>query len=301
VAGQSQPASPIQLLRCELLDLPWLVHAFSTRVGGASASYGGGALNLGFTRDDSRSAVERNRASFLEAVGASRSGWRLITLRQLHSDIIHAVDSVPEQTLSGDGLITRTPGLLLGIQTADCLPVILADPRQRAAGVFHAGWRGTLRRIVEKGVGEMRRHFGSGPSGLRAAIGPGIHSCCYRIGEEVRDNFASQFPYAATLFREVRESEPVREKYPLLFLNARAPGHGPDEPVFYLDLVEANRRQLLDAGLLPDNIVISELCTSCHTGLLFSHRAEHAKTGRMLAVAGIHPSAAPRAPAASRG
>jgi YfiH family protein len=301
VASQSQPASPIQLLRCELLDLPRLVHAFSTRVGGASASYGGGALNLGFTRDDARSAVEHNRASFLEALGASRPGWQLITLRQLHSDIIHAVDSVPEQTLSGDGLITRTPGLLLGIQTADCLPVILADSRQHAAGVFHAGWRGTLRRIVEKGVGEMCRHFGSGPSDLRAAIGPGIHSCCYRVGEEVRDNFASQFPCAATLFREVRESEPVREKYPLLFLNARAPGHGPDEPVFYLDLVEANRRQLLDAGVRPRNIISSELCTSCHTGLLFSHRAERGKTGRMLAVAGVRPPAARRAPAASRG
>jgi polyphenol oxidase len=300
VAGQSQPAEPIQLLRCELLDLPWLVHAFSTRVGGVSAAYGGGVLNLGFTRDDSRRAVERNRACFLEALGPSPPDWRLITLRQLHSDVIRVVDSVPEQTLSGDGLITRTPALLLGIQTADCLSVILADPRLHAAGVFHAGWRGTLRRIVEKGVGEMRRHFGSEPSDLRAAFGPGIHSCCYRVGKEVRDNFASQFHYSASLFREVRESEPVREKYPLLFLNARAPGHGPDEPVFYLDLVEANRRQLLDAGVRSGNIAPSELCTSCHTGLLFSHRAEHGKTGRMLAVAGIR-APARRMPAALRG
>jgi YfiH family protein len=280
------PAS-VRLLRCELLDLPWLVHGFSTRLGGTSDLYGGSALNLGFTRHDARGAVERNRALFLDSLGLAAGEWRLVTLRQTHSDIIHAVDRVPAETLTGDGLITCAPGLLLGVQTADCLPVLLADTRRRAIGVFHAGWRGTLKRILEKGVGEMRRRFASNPGDLRAAIGPGIRSCCYRVGEEVRGQFASQFAYAAALFREVRESNPVREKYPLLFLTARAPGHGPDEPVLYLDLVEANRRQLLDAGLGLGNIAASELCTSCRTDLLFSHRAEHGTTGRMLAVAGI--------------
>ncbi len=89
--------------------------------------------------------------------------WPLITLRQIHSDLIHCVSSVPEDPLVGDGLITATPGLLLAIQTADCLPVILVDTKRRAVGVFHAGWRGTVKRIVEKGVGEMRRYFGTRP------------------------------------------------------------------------------------------------------------------------------------------
>jgi YfiH family protein len=266
------------------------VHAFSTRVGGTSKVYGGNALNLGFTRDDSRSAVENNRRLFLDALQLGGPSWRLISLRQTHSDIIHAVHGAPEHPLTGDGLITRSPALLLGIQTADCLPVILADMRQHAIGVFHAGWRGTLKRIVEKGVGEMRRHFSTSPSDLRVAIGPGVHSCCYRVGEEVRDHFRSQFGYADKLFRESRESNPVREKYPLLFLTARAPGHGPDQPVLHLDLVEANRQQLLDAGIHPANIAACELCTSCRTDLLFSYRAEHGATGRMLAVAGVRPS-----------
>ena len=111
--------------------------------------------------------------------------------------------------------------------------------------MFHAGWRGTVKRIVEKGVGEMRKHFKSDPRNLVAAIGPGVQGCCYEVGEEVRTKFEMQFGYAASLFREVKESDPVREKYPLLFLTARAPGHGELPAKLFLDLVEANRRQLL--------------------------------------------------------
>jgi polyphenol oxidase len=279
--------STIKVLHTATLDIPGLVHGFSTRLGGKSKCYGGNALNLGFTRDDSRAAVERNRELFLGALQVAHQPWHLITLRQTHSDIVHALDAPPQQPLCGDGLITRSPGLLLGVQTADCLPVVLADPGQRAVGVFHAGWRGTLQRIVMKGAGEMLRHYGTHPANLLAAIGPGVHSCCYRVGEELRNDFRSQFAYADELFREVRESDPVREKYPLLFLTARPPGHGRQEPVLYLDLVEANRRQLIEAGVHPKNIAASELCTSCCTDLLFSHRAEKGVTGRMLAVAGI--------------
>ena len=289
------------------------MHGFSTRVGGTSRAYGKGSLNLGFTQHDSRAAVERNRAAFLHAVGAcgesrprlpalSREGssrakldgkalWPLITLRQIHSDIIRCVDSVPDSThqepLSGDGLITATPGLLLAIQTADCLPVILVDAKRHAVGVFHAGWRGTVKRIVEKGVGEMVRCFGSRPRDLKAAIGPGIQGCCYEVGEEVRTKFESQFRYGASLFREVKESDPVREKYPLLFLTARAPGHSELPKKIFLDLVEANRQQLLAAGVPKKSIETSPLCTNCHPELLFSYRAEKGKTGRMMAVAGI--------------
>jgi polyphenol oxidase len=267
------------------------VYGFSTRAGGFSRVYGGNALNLGFTQHDSRTTVERNREAFLRKAGAvtGRKTWPLVSLRQIHSDLIHCISELPKEQLAGDGLITRTPGIALGILTADCLPIILADRKRRAVGVFHAGWRGTVKRIVEKGVGEMRRWFGTEPRDIRAAIGPGIHSCCYEVGAEVRTVFESQFAYADKLFREVKESDPVREKYPLLFLTARAPGHGELPEKIFLDLAEANRRQLMDAGVSGTNIEASPLCTACGTKMLFSHRAEKGVTGRMIAVAGVRP------------
>ncbi len=206
---------------------------------------------------------------FLQAIGAcgdsrprlsgrakreSNRFWPLITLRQIHSDLIHCIDSVPTEPLAGDGLITATPGLLLAIQTADCLPVIVVDTKRHAVGVFHAGWRGTVKRIVEKGVGEMFRCFGSRPRDLKAIIGPGIQNCCYEVGEEVRVKFESQFAYGASLFHEVKDSDPVREKYPLLFLTARAPGHSELPKKIFLDLVEANRQQLIAAGVPKKSI-----------------------------------------------
>ncbi|HTT17640.1 MAG TPA: peptidoglycan editing factor PgeF [Candidatus Sulfotelmatobacter sp.] len=284
----------ITLLRSrQLAASPWLVHGFSTRVGGFSRACGRGDLNLGFTNDDSRTTVARNREAFLKKLGAlrrTRKGhvlWPIVTLRQIHSDLIRHIESVPEEPLTGDGMITRASGLLLAIQTADCLPVIIVDTRNHAVGVFHAGWRGTVKRIAEKGVGEMIRCFGSRPKNLRAVIGPGIQGCCYEVGEEVRTKFESQFRYADRLFREVKESDPVREKYPLLFLTARAPGHGELLRKIFLDLLEANRQQLLAAGVPRTSIEASPLCTNCHPELLFSYRAERGKTGRMMGVAGI--------------
>lgn len=280
----------LQLLRSEKLGkLPWLVHAFSTRSGGVSRVYGGNALNLGFTKHDSRAAVERNRALFLKELGVAngRKSWPLVSLRQIHSDLIYRIDGIPGHPLAGDGLVTDTPGLVVAVQAADCLPIVLVDRKRRAVGVFHAGWRGTVKRIVEKGVGEMRKHFKSDPRNLVAAIGPGVHGCCYEVGEEVRTRFEAQFAYAGGLFRAVKESDPVREKYPLLFLTARAPGHGELPPKLFLDLVEANRRQLLDAGLMAKSIDTAAPCTACHTELLFSFRAEKGVTGRLMAAAGI--------------
>lgn len=291
----------LQLLRSgKLVKLPWLIHAFSTRRGGVSRSYGGNALNLGFTQHDTRAAVERNRELFLKKLGAgsSRSRWPLVLLRQIHSDLIHRIDGLPADQVTkapmagewvGDGLVTNIPGVIVAVQAADCLPIILADRKRRAVGVFHAGWRGTVQRIVEKGVGEMRKCFGSDPRHLVAAIGPGVQGCCYEVGDEVRTRFDAQFAYAETLFREVKESDPVREKYPLLFLTARAPGHSELPVKLFLDLVEANRRQLRDAGVSAMNIDTIALCTACHTDLLFSFRAEEGVTGRMMAAAGIRP------------
>ena len=187
---------------------------------------------------------------------------------------------------AGDGLITSTAGVLLGIKVADCFPVIVADRKHRAVGVFHAGWRGTVQRIVEKGVGEMRRQLGCDPENLVAAIGPGIGGCCYEIGEEVEDEFDSQFAYSKELFEDVFDSWSLKTKYPMLFLNQRAPGHGEPAMSRHLDLVKANWCQLLDAGVPGENIESMNLCTACHTELFFSYRKEHV-TGRMLAVVGI--------------
>src|SRR5580704_10882935 len=109
----------------KLQELPWLVHAFSTREGGVSRAYGGKALNLGFTKEDSRAAVEHNRELFLKEMGVAneRKAWPLIALRQVHSDLIHRVDAAPDQPLVGDGIVTDSPGLIVAVQTADCLPI----------------------------------------------------------------------------------------------------------------------------------------------------------------------------------
>ncbi len=274
------PAKQSLLQSNALKKLPWLLHGFTTRASG----------NLGVTKGASRRAVERNRAALIKKLTRTKP-WPLVTLRQIHSDLIYPVTGVPERQLVGDGLITRTPGLLVAIQTADCLPVILVDAKRRAIGVFHAGWRGTVQRIVEKGVGEMRRHFGTQPKDIQATIGPGVHNCCYQVGQEVRDRFESQFAYASELFHETKESDEIHERYPLLFLTARAPGHSENvlPKKIFLDLAEANRRQLLDAGVPAKHISASPLCTSCRTDLLFSYRKEKEAAGRLLAVAGIKP------------
>jgi polyphenol oxidase len=298
VRSKAPATCEIEVLRAQsLVRIPWLVCGFSTRRGGVSSLYGSNALNLGYTAHDSRSAVEANRRALVSAVlGAesnedrcnrSEASWPLVTVRQIHSDLIHRVSSHPDHPPAGDGLITGTPGLLLGVLAADCLPVLVVDSKNRAVGVFHAGWRGTMKRIVEKGVGEMRQHFGSYPPDLKTAIGPGIRSCCYQVGPELRDRFEGQFSYAGSLFREGQESNEVRQKYPLLFLNQRAPGRGELSKKLFLNLAEANRRQLMDAGVTPTNIFDLDLCTYCRTDLFFSHRAEKGMTGRMLAVVGI--------------
>jgi polyphenol oxidase len=227
---------------------------------------------------------------FLKAVGAAStkgSAWPLVQVKQIHSAIIHRVDSPGYETLAGDGLITNVPGLLLAIKTADCVPVLIVDAKRHVVGAFHAGWRGTVARIVEKGAGEMRRQFGSLPRDLRVGIGPCIRRCCYSVGAEVRAEFESQFTYADDAFEEVFDSNAIHVKYPLLFLNQRAPGHGDLGPEIHLDLVEANRRQLLDAGVREANISVIGGCTACDTTRFFSHRTEFGKTGRMMAVVGL--------------
>ncbi len=281
----------VEVLRAPSLgELIWLVHGFSTRQGGVSACYGGHTLNLGLTQHDTKENVERNRALFLHTSGATSAHgrpWPLVQLRQIHSSVVHKVDAASREPLAGDGLITNAAGLLLAIKTADCVPVLVADVKRRAVGAFHAGWRGTVARVVEKGIGEMRRKFGSVPRDLRAVIGPSIRRCCYAVGSEVRAEFESQFSYADELFKEVFDADALHVRYPLLFLNQRAPGHGELGPEIHLDLVEANRRQLQDAGIRDEHISVIEGCTACDRERFFSHRAEFGQTGRMMAVIGI--------------
>ena len=288
--AKSLKPTGLKLLRSpDLTRIPWLVHAFTTRPGGFTTSYGRRTLNVGFTKDDLRASVERNRKQVLLATGAVTRGtqWPLVTLRQVHSDIIHVVRSRKPDKLVGDGVVTDLPRLALGILTADCFPVLLVDTKKKAVGAFHAGWRGTVKRIVEKGVGIMRLEFGSRPEDIHAAIGPGIQKCSFEVGEEVEDAFHTQFDYADELFHNVQESDAVRERYPMLFMNQRAPGHGDPCIKLHLDLREANRRQLLAAGMPEANITALADCTVCQPRRFFSHRAERGKTGRQMALVGI--------------
>lgn len=274
--------------------MPWLVHGFSTRLGGVSKAYGSRALNLGITEHDTRESVLRNREIFEQAIGAvdGKKLWPMVQVKQVHSGIVHRVTDPQQAAQSGDGLITNLPGVLIAIKTADCIPVLVVDTKTRAVGAFHAGWRGTVARIVEKGIGEMRKFYGSDPRDIQAAIGPGVHRCCYTVGEELVQKFDSQFAYAKVLFHEEYDFESLHNRYPMLFLNQRAPGHGEPATKIQLDLIEANRRQLLDAGLQEKSIAVLDHCTSCETKTFFSHRAEHGKTGRMMAAIGIRPKSA---------
>jgi len=271
---------------------PWLWHGFSTRLGGTSLAYcpegAQGELNLGFTAADDRARVIGNRRLLAEAI-TGNADTPLVSLRQCHTKVVVATAGARETPSKGDGLITSTPGFLLAVQTADCIPVLVADLRQRVVAAFHAGWRGTVNRIVESGVGKMRLEFNSRPQDMVAAIGPGVGPCCYAVGEEVLSAFESQFAYGSELFHEVYDSDSVRTRYPLLFLTQRAPGHSPIGPNLHLDLVEANRRQLLDAGIKRSAIHSVGGCTHCTPGMFFSYRASHGHTGRMMSVIGIRP------------
>jgi polyphenol oxidase len=245
----------------------WLWHGFSTRRGGVSRAYlpegrnsALGELNLGFTAADSRESVLENRGRFAQAVTGIRE-TPLRALRQIHSSCsVTATTGV--EPAEADGIMTDQPGALLCIQTADCIPVLVADPVKRAVAGFHAGWRGTVERIVELGVMRMGEEFGSDPATMIAAIGPGIGRCCYTVGGEVQARFDGNFSYGAELF------------------------HLRDEGL-YLDLIEANRRQLLTAGLAADSISIVGGCTACHQELFFSHRASDGHAGRMMTIIGI--------------
>lgn len=273
----------IEMVRVEAWNgLGWLRHGFSTRGGGVSSIYGGKTLNLGWTKEDEAASVVENRVRFVRCVDGDlwdKRGSLLVGLRQIHSDVVRVVregDGVLEgklQTaegravLEGDGLTTNVPGVLVGVGTADCVPVLVVDREKRAVGAFHAGWRGTVAQIVERGVAMMVAEYGSRVEDLEAAVGPSIGACCYSVGGEVHREFGERFAYGEELFR-VGGAE------------------------MYLDLWEANRRQLLEAGVGEERITVVGECTACSVDAAgelkyFSHRGEKGVAGRMLSVVGV--------------
>jgi YfiH family protein len=279
-------SSGLQVLQLlPFTKFPWLVHGFSTRAGGASTFDSEKVLNLSFTEWDAKENVLANRRALQKALGAQE--FTLSTLRQIHSDVVHAFSAAPGAPCKGDASTTNTPELLLGTQTADCIPILLVDPKKRAVAAIHAGWRGTLRRIAQKTVGRMQMEFASKPADLVAAIGPSIGPCCYEVSADFVTKFAAQFPDATEFFDEARTGD---EPNPLQWLNMKPPGHQPPPKNVHLDLWKANRSQLLAAGLRAQNIYCSNLCTGCHRELFFSYRKEGAVSGRMMSVIGVRGS-----------
>jgi len=296
-AWKLQPVGRLKILSAPAFArLHWLVHGFSTRPGGASklGSVHGGkaesALNLGFTNWDTRENVIENRKRFFSAI--ANTGVRVATMRQIHSDIVRQVSSfqlvAAHEPPQGDALFTCERGICLTVQTADCVPILLADTKHKVIAAIHAGWRGTLQQIAAKTLGRMQMAFGSEPKDVVAAFGPGIGACCYEVGHEVAGEFAAQFPKARAWFEGPFDAIATDDNDPnwLPWLTMKPPGHAPPSPRVRLDLIAANRSILASAGLPEENISISGFCTSCRTDLFFSYRRERT-TGRMMAAIGI--------------
>ncbi len=276
----------------------WLRAGFSRRSGGVSSAYGGKSLNLGWKEEDTDANVSENRRRFLRAICGDLHGeslLSLVTVRQVHAEAVQVVrkGGGPLATengraiLEGDGLVTGTAGIMLGIQVADCVPVLVADVSRRVVGAFHAGWKGTLAQIAEHGIARMRDVYGSRPEEMVAAIGPSIGPCCYSVGEEVRSGFEGQFGYGAELFQKRAESRIGSDA------GARdEEDTSASETQLYLDLWEANRRQLIKAGVPAESVTVMKECTACARDghgerKYFSHRAERGLAGRMMGVIGV--------------
>lgn len=241
-----------------------VVHAVSTRRGGVSrAPYS--SLNIGHATADQQDAVDTNRSRLCNALGISPG--QVVLAQQTHGTSVAMVDAShivgnrrPMVSPEADALVTRRPGIFLLLTFADCVPLLLYDPVQRAMGLAHAGWRGTVGKVALETVRAMERSFGSRPADIVAGIGPSIGPCCYQVGEEVAQEMADAFPSSPGLVA-------VRDRR------------------CYLDLRQANLEALREAGVRQTEVVA--LCTACHTDLFFSHRAEGGTTGRFAVIIGL--------------
>jgi YfiH family protein len=210
-------------------------------------------MNISYTVGDSDKNVSKNRERFFKNVGILQG--QLALPKQCHSARVVCVET-GGQYESCDGLVSNTPGVWLGISVADCTPIVLADPKRKAAAVLHAGWRGTMQGIVGKGVELMIDSVDTNPADLIAFIGPSSGVCCYEIGEDVASKFSSGV-------LERRNGS------------------------IFLDLKKENRLQLNAVGVVNDNIEISPYCTICTPGLFHSFRRDRDKSGRMMAAVGL--------------
>ncbi len=237
-----------------LAAIPGIVHGFSTR----RAEHN--EFTLGPLGSENP-AIQINRARFLSAV--EMPGWPLLKLKQIHSDAIHDMTdtSAANEALEGDAALTQLGGAVLGIQTADCVPILIADRRGRAVAAIHAGWRGTASQIAQKSVGRLAASYGIPAHDLIAVIGPHNAVCCYEVGEEV----VAAINDPAAVLRKPEWTKP------------------------HLNQALANQRQLIAAGIPEDQIVVSNLCTQCRGDLFYSYRREGKRAGRMLSVIGILP------------
>ena len=252
-----------------LTKLPFIKHGFSTRLGGVSEGMFS-TMNFGSetsSYSDSPSKIEENYRRMADSIGFDVT--KLVVSLQVHKTNIKVVKEedygkglfVPRDYDEIDGLITNKPGITLVTKYADCVPLYLVDPVNKAIGLSHSGWRGTVLKIGKVTVEEMNKNFGSNPADLIAVIGPSICSDCYEISEEVAEEFRKAFP-------ESKNQD---------ILTAR------DNGKYLCDLWSANKEVFLETGLLPENIHVSEVCTCCNSDLLFSHRKTKGKRGNLAA------------------
>jgi polyphenol oxidase len=254
----------VKVLVSAKLEQAGFANGFSTRIGGVSA-FPENDLNLAGYDEDSAANIAENRRRFLSAFDGD---YRLATVWQIHSDRIKLVASDDDIEMSDekfDAVISDLDGVLAGVKTADCVPVLIADTKTGAYGAVHAGWRGTAQSIVAKTVTMMHTRFGTDPSDIISAIGPAATCRSYEIGQDVIDAFEGNFDDGAK------------------YLTPTSDGHA------LIDLHWANRDQLIRAGVPVESISIAPLCTMERTDLFFSYRVEkklYGKTGRLMSVIG---------------
>lgn len=242
-----------------------LKHGISTRMGGQSKGPFN-SLNLGLHVHDESQAVITNRRRFCKAVNVPFD--QTVTAEQVHgSEIMVATSDMAgkgmtkyeESICQSDALITNCPDLPLMLCFADCVPLLFYDPVKQAIGISHAGWKGTVGKIGQKTVAKMTQEFGTNPEDCLVGIGPSIGPCCYEIDEFVLIQFQKAFSWWARVVK-------------------------PSGKKWSLNLWEANRQQLLDGGILPDHILVSQVCTASNLDQYFSYRAENGRTGRIAAI-----------------
>lgn len=249
-----------------LENIPWITHGFSTRLGGVSSGIHS-TMNLGFLNGDIPENVVENYQRICSAIGVNPQS--VVHAKQTHKDQYRVVTTKDcgkgycfERDYDDiDALITNQAGITLTILTADCVPVYLVDPVQKAIGLVHSGWRGTVQRIAAKTVEGMRKNFGTKPEDVLAVTGPCICKSCFEVGDEVADAFLQEFG---------------SEKYMLISEIKNGKAH--------IDLPRAIAESLVKIGLKPDNIQMSGLCTACKPELLFSHRITKGKRGTLAAM-----------------